>query len=279
MKPKSRQSSASGQRLARAATSRTRAGAPGVSPSGASPISARRTREESRRQHADDDDRGNRRSRRRPPEIPSGRSRTPTAARRSAPRSSRRYRRCRAPTGRARTNQGETTALTATPPIAAQPAPLTSVAANSCHGAAAIAQPQTPADKRTAATMVTPGNAEAAVERRHVGDDERAGEVMHRHGGRDDPEREPARLAHRMQVDRRAVETEAPAEERQHEGRADDPPAIESSPRRQSLEPAPLCARGRARRYGARRSIGVSGRRRAAGLGENCRSASTASRP
>jgi hypothetical protein len=60
-------------------------------------------------------------------------------------------------TGRVRTNHGETTAFTATPPIAAQPAPLTNVAANSHPGSGAAAQPQMPAGSRTAATAVTSG--------------------------------------------------------------------------------------------------------------------------
>ena len=60
--------------------------------------------------------------------------------------------------GRARTNQGETAAFTGTAPIAAQPAPLTTVAAKSCQGVAATAQPTTPADSRIAAAIVTAGN-------------------------------------------------------------------------------------------------------------------------
>src|SRR5947199_10493469 len=60
--------------------------------------------------------------------------------------------------GRARTNQGDTTALIATPPIAAQPAPLTRVAANSCHGVAASAQPTMPTESKLAATVVTAGD-------------------------------------------------------------------------------------------------------------------------
>ena len=49
-------------------------------------------------------------------------------------------------------------ALTVTPLIAAQPAPLTSVAAKSCHGVAATAQPNTPAESAIAAALVTAGN-------------------------------------------------------------------------------------------------------------------------
>src|SRR5688572_7305387 len=60
-----------------------------------------------------------------------------------------------------------------------------------------------------------------------------------------------------MQVDRRAVEAEAPAEERQHEGGADDPPAMEPC-HVAALEPAQVCAPFRARRYGARGSIGLA---------------------
>ncbi len=43
-----------------------------------------------------------------------------------------------------RSYQGAITALTATAPIATQPAPLASAAAKSCHGAAAVAHPMTP---------------------------------------------------------------------------------------------------------------------------------------
>src|SRR5438874_2292796 len=57
--------------------------------------------------------------------------------------------------GRARTNQGETIALTAAPPVAAQPAPLNKVAAKSCQGAAATAQPSTPRPVASAAALVT----------------------------------------------------------------------------------------------------------------------------
>src|SRR5262245_786602 len=57
--------------------------------------------------------------------------------------------------GRARTNHGDTIALTAAPPIPAQPAPLSSVAANSHAGALATAQPKTPRLKHSAAALVT----------------------------------------------------------------------------------------------------------------------------
>ena len=57
--------------------------------------------------------------------------------------------------GRRRTNQGETISLTATPPIAAQPAPLGNVAAKSCHGAAASDQPMTPSASISAPALVT----------------------------------------------------------------------------------------------------------------------------
>src|ERR1700752_2241446 len=60
-------------------------------------------------------------------------------------------------TGRVRTNHGDTAALTATPLVAAQPMPLTTVAAKSCHGAVATAHPATPADSRIAATVVIAG--------------------------------------------------------------------------------------------------------------------------
>src|SRR2546423_5527542 len=60
-------------------------------------------------------------------------------------------------TGRVRTNHGDTTAFTTTPPIAAQPAPLTKVAAKSCHGSRAIAQPQMPIASKAAAVTVTEG--------------------------------------------------------------------------------------------------------------------------
>src|SRR6516162_560015 len=59
--------------------------------------------------------------------------------------------------GQVRTNQGEIMALTAAPPIAAQPAPLSSVTTKSCQGAAAHAQPKTPTAKSTAPTLVVLG--------------------------------------------------------------------------------------------------------------------------
>jgi len=54
-----------------------------------------------------------------------------------------------------RENQGETITLTAAAPIAAQPAPLSSVAIKSCQGAVALAQAKTPTANRTAPALVT----------------------------------------------------------------------------------------------------------------------------
>src|SRR5436190_23549806 len=57
--------------------------------------------------------------------------------------------------GRARTNQGETIALTAAALIAPQPAPLNTLATKSCQGAAAVAQPRTPVARQSAPAFVT----------------------------------------------------------------------------------------------------------------------------
>ena len=54
-------------------------------------------------------------------------------------------------------NHGDTIALIAATPIATQPAPLSRVAAKSRQGAVAIAQPNTPAARRTAPALVTTG--------------------------------------------------------------------------------------------------------------------------
>jgi hypothetical protein len=59
--------------------------------------------------------------------------------------------------GRVRTNHGETTALTGAAPIAAQPAPLKSVATKSCQGAVALAQPRMPTAKEIAPAFVATG--------------------------------------------------------------------------------------------------------------------------
>src|SRR5690349_15371337 len=59
--------------------------------------------------------------------------------------------------GRARTNQGAITVFTGTAPIAAQPAPLTAVAANNCHGSDATAHPTTPNERRIDPAIVTTG--------------------------------------------------------------------------------------------------------------------------
>ena len=57
--------------------------------------------------------------------------------------------------GRVRMNQGETIWLTAAAPMAAQPAPLKQVAAKSCQGSCAAAQPVTPAPSESAPALVT----------------------------------------------------------------------------------------------------------------------------
>jgi hypothetical protein len=57
--------------------------------------------------------------------------------------------------GRCRANHGATIALIAAAPVAAQPAPDSSVAANNCQGCSASAQPSTPAAALTAPARVT----------------------------------------------------------------------------------------------------------------------------
>src|ERR1700722_1702991 len=57
--------------------------------------------------------------------------------------------------GRRRTNQGDTMALIAAAPVAAQPKPVNSVAAKSCHGSRASAQPRKPSAAATDAARVT----------------------------------------------------------------------------------------------------------------------------
>jgi hypothetical protein len=59
--------------------------------------------------------------------------------------------------GRVRTNHGETIALMAAAPIAAQPAPLSSVAPKSCQGSTARAQPAMPAASDSTPSLVTAG--------------------------------------------------------------------------------------------------------------------------
>ena len=59
--------------------------------------------------------------------------------------------------GRVRTNHGETISLTAAAPIAAQLAPLNSVATKSCQGAVALAQPTTPTAKKIEPAFVAAG--------------------------------------------------------------------------------------------------------------------------
>ncbi len=59
--------------------------------------------------------------------------------------------------GRRRENHGAMMALTAAAPIATQPAPLKSVAAKSCQGCAATAQPQIPSASAMAPALVTAG--------------------------------------------------------------------------------------------------------------------------
>ena len=61
-----------------------------------------------------------------------------------------------------------------------------------------------------------------------------------------------ARFADGMQIDRRAVEAQAPAEDGQHEGRADHPPSVEF---RHAPSLAVNVPRGNAQRYGRSRSV------------------------
>src|SRR5687768_993899 len=58
--------------------------------------------------------------------------------------------------GRERANHGETMALMAAALIAPQPAPLSAVAANSCQGIVAVAQPRMPTAIESAAALLTP---------------------------------------------------------------------------------------------------------------------------
>src|SRR5262249_9482093 len=60
--------------------------------------------------------------------------------------------------GRRRTNQGATSALTAAPLIVPQPHPLTTLAANSCHGCPATAQQTMPPASAADPKLVTRGN-------------------------------------------------------------------------------------------------------------------------
>src|SRR5437868_179214 len=57
--------------------------------------------------------------------------------------------------GRARTNHGETRALSAAALMVPQPAPLRVAAIKSCHGETAVAQPTTPAPISNAPIFVT----------------------------------------------------------------------------------------------------------------------------
>ena len=57
--------------------------------------------------------------------------------------------------GRERTNHGETMALMAAALMAPQPAPLSAVATNSCHGSVAVAQPRMPTARESAPAFVT----------------------------------------------------------------------------------------------------------------------------
>src|SRR5215510_5187212 len=59
--------------------------------------------------------------------------------------------------GRARTNHGATSALTAAAPIVTQPVPLRKVATKSCHGSQASAHPATPAASAIEPALVTFG--------------------------------------------------------------------------------------------------------------------------
>src|SRR5262249_12911630 len=54
------------------------------------------------------------------------------------------------------------------------------------------------------------------------------GEEVQRHGDRDRRQREAARVTYRLQIDRRPVEAEAPAKEREHKGGPNHPPSVET---------------------------------------------------
>ena len=67
-------------------------------------------------------------------------------------------------------NQGETIALMAAALMPPQPKPLSSVAANSCQGAVATAQPQTPMASASARGLGDAGHAETPMRAGQVGD-------------------------------------------------------------------------------------------------------------
>ena len=77
-------------------------------------------------------------------------------------------------------------------------------------------------------------DAEAAIDRRHVGDEESTAEEMRRHRRRDQCDRPAARLRDRVQEHRRAVEAGSPAEHGDRERRPHHAPTEETRPRRSS---------------------------------------------
>jgi len=73
------------------------------------------------------------------------------------------------------------------------------------------------------------GQTEAAIERRQIRHNDRADDKMHRHCCRDERQRPAPRFLYGMEINRRAVESDAPAEDGEDEGGANDAPAIEDA--------------------------------------------------
>jgi hypothetical protein len=72
-----------------------------------------------------------------------------------------------------------------------------------------------------------PGQAEAPVQGRHVGDHEHAGEKVEGDGARHQRHGPAPRRAHGFEIDRGSIEADAPAEGGDHESGRDDAPAME----------------------------------------------------
>ena len=105
--------------------------------------------------------------------------------------------------------------------------------------------PQDPDRQRHRARLGDRGQAEAAIERRQVGDDEGAHQEVQRHRRGDQHHRPVPRLAHRLEIDRRPVEADPPSEDGEHEGGRDDAAAEEGSGRSNACHAADSAA-GRA---------------------------------
>jgi hypothetical protein len=117
-------------------------------------------------------------------------------------------------------------ALIAATPIVTQPAPLSSVAANSCQGRGGDGPAEHAGREQDGASFGHCCDAKAPVERRQVGHHDRADQEMHGDGGRDQRQRPACPLEDRLQIDGGAVKTHSETEHGQNEGRADHAPAM-----------------------------------------------------